>query len=162
LEITHSDSRRSLRDRLKRLPRGKSESTGAEEKFIRLDGREVVVNVVLKSVDSGGVFATLIVARDLSKERDMEQSLVRAKNLAIQILANNSIATAVLSLDTGRFIETNEIFCRLVARPHNQIVGQPLSAIQLVGPSGNQNDFLSRSSQIDSARFRCRGSEVGT
>ncbi|HYZ73260.1 MAG TPA: PAS domain S-box protein, partial [Chthoniobacterales bacterium] len=108
LEITHPDSHKSLRDRLLRLPEGKSEPAGDQEKLIRLDGREVAVNLLLKSVDFGGVFATLVMARDVSKEREMEESLVRAKDLSTQILANNSIATAVLSADTGRFIETNQ------------------------------------------------------
>jgi two-component system, LuxR family, sensor kinase FixL len=156
LEFTHPDSHRSLRDRLVRLPEGKSESTGVEEKFVRLDGKEVTVSLVLKSVDFGGVFATLVVARDLSREREMEESLVRAKDLSNQILANNSIATAILSADTGRFIETNRIFCRLVARQYGQIVGQPLSAIQLVGPAGEESKLLGLSSQIDSREYEAK------
>jgi PAS domain S-box-containing protein len=156
LEITHPDSHASLRDRLLRLPEGKSEPTGDEEKLVRLDGREVAVSLVLKSVDFGGVFATLIVARDVSKEHQMEQSLVRAKDLSTQILANNSIATAILSTDSWRFVETNEIFCRLVARPRRRIVGQSLSAIQLVGPAGEENELLRRSSQINSREYEAR------
>jgi two-component system, LuxR family, sensor kinase FixL len=156
LEITHPHSRLSLRDRLSRLPEGRSESIGADEKLVRLDGKEIAVNLVLKSVDFGGVFATLVVARDLSKEREMEQSLVRAKALSSQILANNSIATAIVSADTGRFIETNEIFCRLVARTQAQIIGQPLSAIQLVGPAGKKNELFRKSLQTDSREYEAR------
>jgi PAS domain S-box-containing protein len=99
LGFIHADCHRSFRDRLSRLPEGKSEAAGAEEKFIRLDGREIVVKVVLKSIDFDGIFATLIVARDLSKEREMEENLVRAKDLSAQILANDSIATAIISVD---------------------------------------------------------------
>jgi two-component system, LuxR family, sensor kinase FixL len=156
LEITHPDSHLSLRDRLLRLPEGKSERTGAEEKLVRLDGTEVSVNLALKSVEFGGVFATLVVARDVSIEREMEQSLVRAKDLSKQILANNSIATAILSADTGRFIETNEVFCRLIARTQRQIVGQSLSAIQLVGPPGEESKLLGLRSQIVSKEYEAR------
>src|SRR5260370_24446276 len=90
--MIHPDCHRSVKDRVMRLPKGKSESTGAEEKFVRLDGEEIVVNVVLKSVNLEVVFATLIVARALSKERKLGEGLVRAKDLSAQILANNSIA----------------------------------------------------------------------
>jgi PAS domain S-box-containing protein len=105
LEIIHPNSFHSFKERTARLPEGKAEATGAEEKLVRLDGQEIVVNVVLKSVDFGGVFATLVVARDLSKEREMQENLVRAEDLSGQILANNSIATAVLSAETGHFTE---------------------------------------------------------
>jgi PAS domain S-box-containing protein len=156
LKFIHPDSHRSLTDRLARLPKGKSESTGVEEKFVRLDGREMIVNTVLKSVDFGGVYATLVVARDLSKEREMEQSLVQAKDLSTQILANNSIATAILSAETGRFIEANEIFCQLVGRPHRQIADQSLSAIQLVAPPGDKSEFMGLASLIDSREYEAR------
>jgi two-component system CheB/CheR fusion protein len=138
------------------LPEGKSESTSSEEKFIGFNGKEVVASVILKSIDFGGVFATLIVARDLSKEREMEERLARAKDLSAQILANNSIATAIIAAETGRFIETNRIFCELAGRPPEQILGQSLSAIQLVGPTEGQNDLLSLPPQLDSGECEAR------
>jgi two-component system sensor kinase FixL len=156
LEVTHPDSYLSLRDRLLDLPEGKSESTGIEEKFIRLDGQVIVVKIVLKSVNFGGVYATLVAARDVTKERETEQNLVVAKDLSAQILANNSIATAILSAETGRFSEANEVFCRLVARPEKQIIGQSLSAIQLVGPAGSEGEFHSANSLIDSREYEAR------
>ena len=152
----HPDCHRSVKDRVMRLPKGKSESTGAEEKFVRLDGQEIVVNVVLKSVNLEGVYATLIVARDLSKEREMGEDLVRAKDLSAQILANNSIATAIISIGTGRFIETNEIFCRLTALPPEQIIGQSFSAIRLVKPVGHGSEFLPLTAEIDSRESEAR------
>ena len=152
----HPDSHRSVRDRVGRLPKGKSESSGAEERFVRFGGEEIVVNVVLKSVNLEGVFATLIVARDLSKEREMEEDLVRAKDLSAQILANNSIATAIISIGTERFIETNDIFCRLTARSPEQILGRSLSAIQLVKPVGHGTEFVPLISEIDSREGEAR------
>jgi signal transduction histidine kinase len=70
----------------------------------------------------------------------MKEGLGRAKDLATQILANNSIATAILSLKTERFIAANEIFCRLTAIPDEKIVGQPISVIGL--STDAQGDFF--------------------
>jgi PAS domain S-box-containing protein len=139
-EFLHSDSHRSFADRISSLPEGRSESSGAEVKFIRPDGEEIIANVILRSVNFDGVFAILIVARDLVREREMKEGLVRAKDLATQILSNNSIATAILSLKTERFIAANEIFCRLTAIPDEKIVGQPISVIGL--GTGEQDDFF--------------------
>jgi two-component system, LuxR family, sensor kinase FixL len=155
-EFIHSDSLRSLSDRLLRLPEGKSEPTSVEEKLVRLDGTEVVASLILKSVDFDGVYATLVAVRDVSKEREMEQSLAQAKDLSTQILANNSIATAILSGETGRFLEANEIFCQLVGRPEKQVVGQPLWAMQLVSAAGHQSEFLDLASEIDSWEYEAR------
>lgn len=139
-EILHSDSHRSFADRISSLPQGKSESSGAEVKFIRSDGEEIIANVILRSVNFDGVFAILIVARDPVREREMKEGLVRAKDLAAQILSNNSIATAILSLKTERFIAANEIFCRLTEIPDEKIVGQPISVIGL--SIGDRGDFF--------------------
>jgi two-component system, LuxR family, sensor kinase FixL len=147
--ILHSDCHESFRDRVTRLPKGKSESAGIEETFIRLDGEEIVVNVLLKSINFDGVFATLLLARDLSPVREMQENLAQAKDLCTQILANNSIATGIISVETGRFIETNKVFCRLVTRPREEIIGQPLSTIQLLGTNGELIDFFSSASERD-------------
>jgi signal transduction histidine kinase len=72
------------------------------------------------------------------------------------LLANNSMATAIISVETGLFLETNEIFCQLAARPQEMIVGRPLSAIQLVGATGKQSDFLIWISQFDSREYEAR------
>jgi two-component system sensor kinase FixL len=148
-DILHADCHESFRNRVTRLPKGKSESTGIEEKFIRLDGEAIVVNVLLKSINFDGVFATLLLARDLSPEREMQENLAQAKDLCAQILANNSIATAIISIETRRFIETNDVFCRLVARPRKEIIGQPLSTIQLLGMNGELIDFFSSALERD-------------
>src|SRR5215469_5404977 len=156
LEVIHPDSYQSFRERVSRLPEGKAEATGSEEKLVRFDGQEILVHTVLKSVDFGGVFANLIVARDLSKEREIEEKLFRARSLSSQILANNSIATAVVSAETGRFTEINEIFSRLVGRSQKELIGESLSAIQLTGPEDAQIDFLNLTPQTDSIECEAR------
>ena len=156
MEIVHPDSRQRLGEQLLRVPKGKSKPVGVEEKLIRLDGGEIVVNLRLKSVDFDGVFATLIVAHDLSKERQMEENLVWAKELSAQVLANNSIATAIISVETGRFLETNEVFTQLVGRPREQIAGQTLSLIHLTEADGQQSDLLSWPLRVESRECEAR------
>jgi PAS domain S-box-containing protein len=156
LGIVHPDSRQSFSRRLSRLPVGKSEPIGADEKFIRLDGGEIVVRVILKSINFDGAFAALVVARDLSEERAMQENLIQAKSLSAQILANNSVATGIASIESGLFLQTNEVFCRLVGRPQEQIVGQPFSAIHLAGPNVDLVDFVNFASQRDSSEFEAR------
>jgi PAS domain S-box-containing protein len=58
-------------------------------------------------------------------------------------------ATAIISVETGRFIETNDVFCRLVARPRKEIIGEPPSTIQLLGTNGELIDFFSSALERD-------------
>jgi PAS domain S-box-containing protein len=156
LGIVHADSRQSFSDRLSHLPIGKSEAMGADEKFTRLDGGEVVARVTLKSINFEGAFATLVVARDLSEERAMQESLMQAKTLSAQILANNSLATGIVSIESGRFRQTNEVFCRLAGRPQEQIIDQPFSAVHFVGPNVGLVDFVNFASERDGREFEAR------
>ena len=156
MEIVHPDSRQRLGEQLSRMPEGKSEPVSVEEKFVRIDGGEIAVNLLLKPVDLNGVFVTLIVAHDLSKERQMEENLASANELSAQILANNSVATAIISAETGRFLEANEIFTQLVGRSREQIAGQSLSLIRLTGADGEESDLLNWPLRAESRECEAR------
>jgi two-component system, LuxR family, sensor kinase FixL len=82
--------------------------------------------------------------------------LMQAKSLSAQVLANNSLATAIVSIESGRFQQTNEVFCRLAGHPQEQIVGQPFSEIHLVGPNVDLRDFVNFASQRDGEEFEAR------
>jgi PAS domain S-box-containing protein len=129
LSIVHQQSRVLVQDRLERFRRGEKELPVVEEQFLRRDGTSVSVNVMSRSTVFNGKTAVLVLARDVSNRVEMETNLGLAEDLAAQILDSNSVATAVISLRTERFLAANEVFCSLAGLVRQEIVGRSLGEV---------------------------------
>jgi PAS domain S-box-containing protein len=90
LEFVHLDSRPSVLDRLQRLRQGYMVPL-AEERFIRLDGTPVDVEVAATSFTHGGEPAVQVVARDIGErllvERQLREAEAKYRTLVEQIPA---------------------------------------------------------------------------
>ncbi|HZC36509.1 MAG TPA: PAS domain S-box protein, partial [Chthoniobacterales bacterium] len=106
-QFIHPNCHGLVRERLQRLRQSEKELPIAQETFVRLDGSSVTVNVAFCSAIYQGNPAALILARELAKHQELEENLHLVEDLSGQILANNSIATAIISLLTERFVNAN-------------------------------------------------------
>jgi PAS domain S-box-containing protein len=141
-EIVHPDYHEMVRERIQRIRQGESELPIVEEKFVRRDGTSVTVNVMSRPAVFQGKPAILVLARDVSERLELEEDLHRAEDLSAQILANNSIATAIISLETERVLKANAIFCALTGLPQFKIVGCSLSEAGWRLIAGQQDDII--------------------
>jgi PAS domain S-box-containing protein len=142
LEIVHPNYHEMVRERIRRVQQGESDLPIAEEKFVRWDGRSVTVNVMSRPAVFQGKPAVLVLARDVSERLELEEGLQRAEDLSAQILANNSIATAIISLETERFLKANAFFCNLTGIHPSEIVGRSLSEIGWRLTTNEQDDII--------------------
>jgi PAS domain S-box-containing protein len=142
LEIVHPDYHEMVRERFQRVQQGEANLPIAEEKFVRRDGRSVTVNVISRPAVFQGKPAILVLARDVSERLELEEGLHRAEDLSAQILANNSIATAIISLETERFLKANGFFCKLTGVDPSKIVGRSLSEIGWRLTTNEQDDII--------------------
>ena len=140
-EIVHPDYHQTVRERIERIRQGESELPIIEEKFVRADGRSVTVNVMSRPAVFQGKPAILVLARDVSERLELEEDLHRAEDLSAQILANNSIATAIISLETERVLKANAIFCTLSGVDQSKVVGRSLSEVGWRLITGQQDDI---------------------
>jgi PAS domain S-box-containing protein len=141
-EIVHPDYHQTVRERIERIRQGESELPIIEEKFVRTDGRSVTVNVMSRPAVFQGKPAVLVLARDVSERLELEEDLHRAEDLSAQILANNSIATAIISLETERVLKANAIFCTLSGVDQSKVVGRSLSEVGWRLITGQQDDII--------------------
>ena len=82
--------------------------------------------------NSGEVFCrTALLPRDVSRRHQMEAELHQAKDLFSQILANNAIATAIISVMARRFVTANQMFYDLVGLTERDVVGLSLLEVGL-------------------------------
>ena len=143
-EIVHPDYHQTVRERIRRIGQGESELPIIEEKFVRKDGSSVIVNVMSRPAWFQGMPAILILARDVSERLELKESLHQAEDLSAQILANNSIATAIISLGTERFLKANAIFCAMTGLSQSDIVDRSLSDIGWCLTTRQEDDILKK------------------
>src|SRR5467141_3639612 len=141
-EIVHPDYHQTVRERIERIRQGESELPIIEEKFVRTDGRSVTVNVMSRPAVFQGKPAILVLARDVSERLELEEDLHRAEDLSAQILANNSIATAIISRETERVLKANAFFCKLTGIHPSKIIGRSLSEIGWRLTTNGQDDII--------------------
>jgi PAS domain-containing protein len=81
---------------------------------------------------SGDVFCrTALLPRDVSERYQMEAELNRAKDLFSQILANNAIATAIISIKARRLVTANQMFYDLIGLNDRDVVRRSFLEIGL-------------------------------
>jgi PAS domain S-box-containing protein len=142
LEVVHPDHHEMVRERIQRVQQGESDLPIVAEKFVRRDGRSVTVNVMSRPAVFQGKPAILVLARDVSERLELEEGLQLAEDLSAQILANNSIATAIISLEPERFLKANAFFCKLTGIRPSKIIGRSLSEIGWRLTTNGQDDII--------------------
>lgn len=81
---------------------------------------------------SGDVFCrTALLPRDVSERHQMDAELLQAKDLFSQILANNAIATAIISIKARRLVTANQMFYDLIGLNDRDVVRRSFLEIGL-------------------------------
>jgi PAS domain S-box-containing protein len=80
----------------------------------------------------------LLPTRSLSKQRELEAELHQAKHLFSQILANNAVATVMISVGNKRFLTANQMFYELAGLEERDVIGRLPSEAGLYISSGGE------------------------
>jgi len=72
----------------------------------------------------------------------LEEGLEEAKRFFGDLLANNSIAAAMVRSDSGRFLKVNSVFCTLIGLSQNEICGRTTAEIHVRLLDINQQDLF--------------------
>ena len=105
LTILHPDDRDLVRSRIDGILADGLEVRGVRERFIRVDGQEVVVEVTASRFPAEGERAILVVARDVGERNRAERNVERSLSLLRATL--ESTAEGILVVDLGGRIQTH-------------------------------------------------------
>ena len=86
LKFVHSDSRALVAERMKKVVSEGTVLPLAEEKFVRLDGSEVEVEVKAMSTRFGNKFAVQLIIWDITERKRTEEALLDSENQKATIL----------------------------------------------------------------------------
>jgi PAS domain S-box-containing protein len=120
LEIVHPDSHDIVSRRMSETPVGHV-APWAEEKWRRLDGGIVIVEVAALSVRNQGRIGWLVYVRDLTERKKAEEDL-RASNERFRALFETALDAILFFDDSGRYFDANPSAVALLGYSKEEII----------------------------------------
>jgi len=123
IDFVHPDYREEVEKRnLKMYEEGGSEPL-FEQKFLKMDGTVIDVEIVATSLTYKGKPAVQVVFRDITERKQAEKSLIVSRNYLDKII--NSIADPVfVKDDQHRWVLFNDAFCQFMGYPREKLLGK--------------------------------------
>ena len=119
LDIVHPDYQDVVRARVREQSGGVSAQPFIEEKFVRLDGVPLDVEVATTPISYQGKQATLVVAREIGARKKAQEELMRLRK------AVESSGEIIFTTDTGgTFTFVNPEFTRTYGHTAEEVIGK--------------------------------------
>lgn len=133
LGVVHPDYRDTVTNRVKDIS---SNNIAAliEEKFIRLDGKVIDVEVIGRQITFQNQQAVQVIARDITERKKFDEAL----RLNQVIMSNMDEGVALILSSDGSIVYTNPKFERMFGYNHDEIIGKHISIVNASTESSPQ------------------------
>ena len=121
-DFLHPDYRETVAERLRKAAEEGTSRPLIEQKFIRLDGTEVDVEVAAMPLTYQGKPAMQLVARDITERKQAEEALRRSEERYRTIL--EEMEDSYFEVDiAGNFAFVNDATCHSLGYPRDEVIG---------------------------------------
>lgn len=169
LAIVHPDSRPLVRERIAAHERGEEVPRGVEQRWLRIDGTPVDVEVTALPFELGDKRAVYVMARDVTEARKQQRSLRESEQRFSAFFHASPVATVVSTMEEShRAVDVNDAWVRQFGYPREAVVGRngpelglwssPDDRQQVIGPleaSGEVHDVEARLRRSDGRELLC-------
>ncbi len=125
LDFVHEDWEQIVTNRVSSIYAKQNQAEVLEEKFIRLDGQVIDVEVSGTITDYGGIPACLVVFRDISDRKKAERDLRESEERSRVIFEEAGIGVATCALG-GEILRVNRKLCDLFGYSPEEFAGRSI------------------------------------
>ncbi len=150
LDFVHPDYKEEVKERMRVSAEERKAVPLIEEKFIRLDGSSVDVEVVTTPFTLRGEPSTQVIVHDISERKKMMEELHASEERLRSIIENSQ--SGIFTIDQNfKFTYANGELCRMLGTPLENVIGQDFQTFL---------DDADRTFVVDRYLRRQRGEEV--
>jgi PAS domain S-box-containing protein len=148
MDFVHSDHHRRINRRMKEVAAGVP-APMVEQKYIRMDGKPVDVEVMAFPFVYQGEQCIQVIFRDISEKKQTEENIKKNEMLLSQLFQNVPIATVMLD-EMGKVQQVNKGFKDTFGYELNELKGKNLN--DLIVPDELRNEGIDLNNLITSSK----------
>src|SRR5690349_7410620 len=148
-DVVHPNCIPLVKERIRRVLQGEAVAP-VEEKFIRLDGRVIDVEVSSYPFRYEGQTAVQLIVKDISEKKQAETSMRKTETLFTQLFQNSPLAIVILD-DQGTVVQINQGFYEMFGFTLDELRGKGLNQFivpEALEAEGNDLNSLISSYQV--------------
>lgn len=145
LDFVSEENREKAKDRIYQIFRSKKPSNTVEEKLMRRDGKEIIVEMVGIPFEDEGEPAIQIIASDITDKITTQKILKRSEQLLSQLFESAPIGIVLLDA-SKRVVQINKGFRDIFGYSNEEAFGKKLN--QLIIPKGYRGQAINLNTLI--------------
>ncbi len=126
MKFVHPNYRELIINRMKMITKVGIVLPNMEEKFVRLDGSYIDVDVKSMSLNLGGKLAVQLIARDITERKKIQLSLQKSES-KYYTLMNLAVDGIILGTHEGVITDVNEYMCEILGMLKKDFIGKHIS-----------------------------------
>ncbi len=164
LDLVHPDYKTLVVDRMKGVMKGVSAPT-MQEKYIRLDGKEIIVETSAVPFSFKDKPAIQIIVKDITEEDESKRAIRKSETLFTQLFHNSPFGKVMLD-EAGKVLLVNPGFEKMFGFTQNELTGKSLNEFIVpldLKEEGSDLDSLISAKKLvrlESARVRKDGKKI--
>jgi PAS domain S-box-containing protein len=140
MKFIHPNYRELVVNRMKMITKEGIVLPNMEEKFVRLDGSFIDVEVKSMSLKIGGKLAVQLIARDITERKKNQLALLKSEN-KYYTLMNLAVDAIILGTHEGIITDVNEYMCEILGMIKKDFIGKHISNLPFTKESLDKSPF---------------------
>jgi PAS domain S-box-containing protein len=165
LDCVHPDYRKDVEARMEVMKNNDIILPLIEEKFVRLDGSIVDVEVTAVKLPYNNKPSTMVIFRDISGRKKAEEHLRQSESKFSRAFHLSPCMAIISRLNDATIIDANEAFLKNCGYDKEEVIGKTSLDIGLITPDAQKeySQLISQSGSLDKMMiaFKKRSGEMG-